>query len=239
MNNDIVEKFIHLKTIESTNTYAKELTDLPRKGISIVIADRQTGGRGQRGNTFFSDHHGGIWCTIIQPMTDISDHFIFNRALAVSLAETLAPLAPRGAIAIKWPNDIYWNGRKICGMLLESHPASARHMVIGFGLNVNIEPEEFPGELRTIATSILAETRTKTEQGPLLEQIVGAYDRLSRLPVNSAHEQYCELLYGRGNNVEVMGETGIFNGVMPDGRAEVSVGGEHKFFSSGPMRFFE
>jgi biotin-(acetyl-CoA carboxylase) ligase len=43
MNNDIVEKFIHLKTIESTNTYAKELTDLPRKGISIVIADRQTG----------------------------------------------------------------------------------------------------------------------------------------------------------------------------------------------------
>ena len=125
----------------STNTYVKELlaagVDLPE--LTLVEADFQTGGRGQTGNSWESERGMNLTFSLLCHPTWLraADQFVLSQAIAVAVWRTLSDLT--GDISIKWPNDIYWRDRKICGTLIECNLAGAtiKDCIIGTGINVN------------------------------------------------------------------------------------------------------
>jgi BirA family transcriptional regulator, biotin operon repressor / biotin---[acetyl-CoA-carboxylase] ligase len=240
-----IDNFYHFPSIDSTNTFAKSISDLSIDKMIVIVADRQTGGRGQKGNRFFSDNPGGIWCTIIQRVADISAHFTYNRALSLAISDSIAYLSDNQSpeknlkekVTIKWPNDIYWGDKKICGILLESHPASQLHIIIGFGLNVTMNTIDFPQELRETATSLLIETGKSIDIPELLETILRKFAALSDKNITENHAEYLHRIYRPGSRVEINGNSGIFKTVREDGMALLDINGKEVSFSSGPMLF--
>jgi BirA family transcriptional regulator, biotin operon repressor / biotin---[acetyl-CoA-carboxylase] ligase len=233
-----VEKLYHFKSIESTNTYAKTLKDLPKDGIVVVCADRQTAGRGQRQNTFFSEAKGGVFASIVCPLADISSHFIVNRAISLAIYDAVKTTCPSARLSIKWPNDIYWGDKKLCGILLENISQSSRHIVAGFGINVNIALKTFPEDIRDIATSLLIETGKKHSEIVFLGKILDWFWKYLPLDTAAAHLLYASRLYKTGMDCEVNGQKGVFEGVLEDGRMQLRAGDREILFSSGPVRFF-
>ena len=234
-----VERFYSYPTLESTNETARALSARPRKGIFCIQADRQTSGRGRRGGSFFSDSPGGLWVSLLVPIDSCDAHFTYNRALSLAVAVSLEQCGKEYPIAIKWPNDIYWGDRKICGILLEMHPHYNDVLIIGFGVNVNIESDEFPDDLRTIATSISIETGKKCSLSALLRIILRQYMQLLSGGQEAIHALYVSRLYRKGALIGINGMTGIFSGVASDGRLELINNGIPVLVNSGSPVFLD
>lgn len=128
-----------LDTIDSTNSEAlRRLPELPSG--TVLAAREQTAGRGQRGNTWFSQPGKNLTFSLVLknlPLT-ASQAIRLNFLFSVAVADFLQA---RGVeAAIKWPNDIYVGGRKICGMLIENTLGPGGKLaasVVGLGLNIN------------------------------------------------------------------------------------------------------
>lgn len=156
-NNRQILKF---EEIESTNSYMKKLVreERPEEG-SLVIADFQTVGRGQMGNSWFSSKGENLlFSLLIYPKTvKANEQFIISRIASLAIKNTLDQFTDD--IRIKWPNDIYWKDKKIAGILIENDLDGDRidNSVIGIGININQEmfPLELPNpvSLRQITTS--------------------------------------------------------------------------------------
>jgi BirA family biotin operon repressor/biotin-[acetyl-CoA-carboxylase] ligase len=232
-----VEQLYHFNSIESTNTFAKSLKDFPEKGIVLVCADKQTAGRGQRQNTFFSEVKGGLFASIVCPIADIGSHFNYNRAISLAIYDAVKSTCPAARLSIKWPNDIYWGNKKLCGILLENIPQSSGYIVVGFGINVNTALQTFPEDIRDIATSLLIETGKKHNEHVLLRRILDWFWRYLALDSAAAHLLYSHRLYKKGWECEVNGQKGVFEGVHDDGRMLLKTGDKEILLSSGPVRF--
>lgn len=134
-------KRIHRIEVSSTNTYVKELLlagiELP--DVTVVEADFQTGGRGQQGNSWESERGKNLTFSFVCHPTFLpaTNQFILSQAIAVAVQRTLSEYTD--GISIKWPNDIYWNDRKICGTLIECNlmGSTIKDCIIGTGINVN------------------------------------------------------------------------------------------------------
>jgi biotin-[acetyl-CoA-carboxylase] ligase BirA-like protein len=233
-----VERFYSHHVTGSTNDLARSMRELPRKGIFVIQADRQTAGRGRGSASFFSDTEGGLWVSIITPTSSINEHFVHNRALSLALCEAAERVTDSGHVCtIKWPNDIYWGDRKLCGILLENHLIRSDILVIGFGINVTIKTADFPPELQTIATSLAIETDKQVSRRTLLEKILERYDANLIADIQKTHYAYSGRLYGLGRAAEIEGNRGIFAGVEIDGRLKLNTGRETKYFLSGHLTF--
>lgn len=142
--------------IDSTQRRARELADAGAAEGSIVLADRQTAGRGRLGRAWFSPPGVNVMGTIVlRPACDPSA--VAPLALVAGLAvadavEDAIGLRP----GLKWPNDVQLGGRKVAGILAELHGEIDRveAVLLGVGLNVNLPQEALPAELRSIATSL-------------------------------------------------------------------------------------
>ena len=227
----------HFESTDSTNTQAKSITALPANRMVLLTACSQTGGRGQRGNTFFSSMPGSIYASIICPVDDISNHFHYNRSLSLAISEVLDNKQLNSPLFIKWPNDIYWNDKKVCGILLESTPCSTRHIILGFGINVNIACSAFPKELRNTATSLLIETGRTLSCSVLLSNICTAFWNNRSIRPEILHRQYTARLYRQGSKVRINNQTGIFSTVLDDGRFGLKTDNEMIYFSAGSPEF--
>jgi BirA family transcriptional regulator, biotin operon repressor / biotin---[acetyl-CoA-carboxylase] ligase len=232
-----VERVLRFERIDSTNTYARELPEGPSgDGLIVVTARRQGAGRGQRGNTFFSDTDTGLWVSVVVQLESLSGHFAVNRALAMAACGVVGELARLDA-RIKWPNDILVGERKLAGILLESVPSAPGRIVAGIGMNVNTPLAEFPADLRAIATSLHAESGARLEVEAVLVRLLRRFQEYRLAAEEGARERYRLLLSGVGREARIGGETGVFEGVSGDGRACLRCGGETRYFSSGPLRF--
>jgi len=242
-NLDFVEKYFRFEEIESTNSFAKELKSFPASGLIVIRALKQSGGRGRREKSYFSDNSGGMWVSIVTPVKNISDHFIHNRALSLAVCETLKSIDRQISekIKIKWPNDIYCGDRKIAGILLENIPANSNMIIAGLGLNVNMTSIDFPEELRQSATSMLIETGQILPVDLLLESILTAYRRFSQdSDIASIHEQYAENLYKKGSRAIIDHyDEGTFLTVEEDGQLKMQTERGYQLYSSGTLRFLE
>jgi BirA family transcriptional regulator, biotin operon repressor / biotin---[acetyl-CoA-carboxylase] ligase len=233
-----VERFYSYRDLPSTNDTARALTSFPTSGIFVVQADRQTAGRGRRGDLFFSATEGGLWASIVTPLSSFDEHFAHNRALSLAIGESSEAISGRaGNCSIKWPNDIYWGDRKLCGILLENHPVRSTILVLGFGINVAMRADEFPQELQPIATSLFIETGTRYPRSKLLRMILERYHANALVPSEEIHDRYAQRLYGRGRMAEIEQQRGIFEGVEIDGRLKLRVGPEVVLFYTGTLRF--
>jgi BirA family biotin operon repressor/biotin-[acetyl-CoA-carboxylase] ligase len=167
--------------VDSTNRIAEELARAGAPDGTVVIADHQTAGRGRQGRSFFSPAGRGLYLSLLlrpRMPADQLHHHVF--AAAVAVAEAAARVLPAQArIEIKWPNDVLVAGRKLSGINLPvqlegERPVSA---VLGVGVNVNTRPEEFPAELRGLATSLYAAAGHEIERAPFAERLLEDLER--------------------------------------------------------------
>ena len=235
----LVERFFHFESIDSTNTFAKNLDAFPASGLFVILADKQTAGRGQRDNSFFSGAGGGLYATVVCPIADMALHFVYNRALTLAICDAVERMHPGAALSIKWPNDIFWSNRKLCGILLETSPRSAAHLIAGFGVNVNIPEERFPECLRSAATSMFMQTGKRFDAAALLLDICERFCRYLSADRAAVHEKYREKLYKVGCRIGINGAAGRFQTVLEDGRLCLNENGNLNYFLSGPMHFID
>lgn len=133
--------YIHLEETESTNNYIKNelLTESKEDDIIIVSTDHQTAGKGQRGNNWESEKGKNLTFSILFHPTDIeaNQQFIISQFTSLAIKDTLSQYTKD--ISIKWPNDIYWKNKKICGILIENSliDTTIASSIIGIGLNIN------------------------------------------------------------------------------------------------------
>jgi BirA family biotin operon repressor/biotin-[acetyl-CoA-carboxylase] ligase len=231
-------EFILLDDVDSTNNYAKSLKEYPDGSMLVIRAKKQCWGRGRGDNTFFSDHDGGLWVSVVAPVSDMLSHFEHNRAMSLAIAESLRGIDKNAPVKIKWPNDIYWGGKKIAGILLENIQKNPNALIIGFGINVNIKQTDFPEDIRESATSVLIETGTVQPIDKLLEDILIGYIWHRDDDQEAVHKLYLDNMYKKGHPAVIDGYVGIAAAVEPDGRLRLEVSGGHsRWFSSGTLRF--
>ena len=133
-------EWIRLQATESTNKFVKHYRPVSPKDMVLVSADFQTEGRGQAGNSWESEEGQNLLFSLLLHPRDVAAdrQFVLSQAMALAVCETLSGYAGEG-VSIKWPNDIYWNDRKICGTLIENTLSgkNIEDCIIGVGVNVN------------------------------------------------------------------------------------------------------
>ena len=219
-------KTLWLDTIDSTNSEA--LRRLPELEDGTVLAAReQTAGRGQRGNTWFTEPGKNLTFSIVLKNLPLSapEAIRLNYLTSVAVASFLEAKGVKADI--KWPNDIYVRGRKICGMLLENTLGPGGKLlasVIGIGININ--QKEFP-QLAN-ATSLCLCTGGEYGLEEALEEFLGIFDGLlSRLLSEELFAAYSARLFRKGvparyhDLLTDCEYQGVIEGVEPDGRLHI------------------
>jgi BirA family transcriptional regulator, biotin operon repressor / biotin---[acetyl-CoA-carboxylase] ligase len=143
----------HYRVTDSTNARARELVESGAPGGTVVTAAEQTAGRGRQGRTWTAPAGKALlYSAILRPLDE--RHLLLPLSVPIAVCEAAEELQPGTECAIKWPNDIWVEGRKLAGVLIEAKPQDG-WAVIGVGLNLSITRDEFPLELRDRAISML------------------------------------------------------------------------------------
>jgi BirA family biotin operon repressor/biotin-[acetyl-CoA-carboxylase] ligase len=148
-------QLIHLKSVASTNDYAWNLALEGAKHGLVVVADQQTGGRGRLGRSWLSPPGMNLaFSLILRPSLPPQDVPPLSLIAAVALFSFLSVVIPR--LSIKWPNDLYCGDRKLAGILSEMKLCGREtdFVIIGIGVNVNSQEDDWPPELRSTAISM-------------------------------------------------------------------------------------
>ena len=143
------------KTITSTNTVLKSLAAEGAPASLALIAGEQTAGRGRMGRSFYSPADSGLYLSLLlRPNVSAVEATRLTACAAVAVAETIEELSGRPA-QIKWVNDIFVDGRKVCGILTEAsvdcENGMMHYVIIGLGVNTRVPAGDFPEELKGIA----------------------------------------------------------------------------------------
>jgi BirA family biotin operon repressor/biotin-[acetyl-CoA-carboxylase] ligase len=137
---------VHYRVTDSTNERAKELADAGALHGTLVTADEQDAGRGRQGRVWTAPAGSAVLMSLV--LRDLDErHALLPLAAAVAVCEAADFAEPR----VKWPNDVWLDGKKLAGILIEGRP-QAGWAVLGIGLNVTTDT--FPPELTDIATSL-------------------------------------------------------------------------------------
>ena len=158
LGNDLITSLVVLPELVSTQDEARRLAEAGASAGTVVIANRQTGGRGSRGRAWHACNGTGLCFSVI--LVQAGDPSIQARwTLAGSLAVCRACRDHETPAEIKWPNDILIRGRKVAGILAEMRAGRHNSMVIlGIGVNVVQGKEDFPAELSESSTSLALES---------------------------------------------------------------------------------
>ncbi len=156
-----VSRVICLNEIDSTNNYAKKLAVNGESHGTLIAANTQTAGRGRRGHNFESPAGTGLYMSLIlRPDCDAGKFQMITVADAVAVCLAIEDLYPeaRGNLGIKWVNDVYFRGKKICGILTEAvtgfESGEIESVITGIGINVSTR--NFSGEISATAGAVFA-----------------------------------------------------------------------------------
>lgn len=142
LNKNSSFQLIHITETHSTNSYLQDLCSSRKiEEFTTVVADFQNSGRGQRGNTWESEKGENLLFSLVVYPEFLKAHcqFLLSQIVSLAIKEELDQYTT--GIAIKWPNDIYWQDQKICGILIENNLMGANicQSIVGIGLNINQE----------------------------------------------------------------------------------------------------
>jgi BirA family transcriptional regulator, biotin operon repressor / biotin---[acetyl-CoA-carboxylase] ligase len=152
---------VHFRDVDSTNTRARELGHRGAPHGTLVTAAEQSAGRGRQGRTWTAPAGRALLCSVV-----IRDP---PRLLPLAAGAAVAEVCGAGA-RVKWPNDVWVDGRKVAGILVEGRPQEG-WAVVGIGLNVAVRIEDFPAELQQIAGTLGLDPDAIE---PMLERLLGA-----------------------------------------------------------------
>lgn len=204
-------EYFYYREIDSTNNRALELAADGYPEGTVVVAETQTAGRGRRGRTWYSPPRHGLYLSVIlRPQLPVREIPRVSLVIGVAVAETLEAAFQLPA-RIKWPNDILINNRKIAGVLSEVVTGSQGIdcIVTGIGLNINNPLQDFPGDLRTAPTSVLAEKETPVSRVRVLQELLMHLET-----------RYYQLLEGN------------FNGILDKGKSLSTIIGKEVEYDS-------
>ena len=212
-------EIIILDEIPSTNTYLKEHKDLANN--TLVLAKAQTRGRGRLGKSFHSTDQGGIYLSLLKTK-DISAYNTSLATLASALAVSEVLDQYLGTpTSIKWVNDIYHEGYKLAGILtegtLEFETGSLSSLIIGIGINVNTE--EFPEEIQSIASSLHRVTGKKYVRNEIVAGILSSLEKyltLTRTDPRELIRSYRRRMLYLGEDILVIRGTEEIQGTLED-----------------------
>jgi BirA family transcriptional regulator, biotin operon repressor / biotin---[acetyl-CoA-carboxylase] ligase len=178
----LVARIDYHEAIGSTSDRAMELGVLDESGLPLlVLAERQTAGRGRGANRWLSAEGALTFSLVLEaPRERLPPDRWPQVALVagVAVCEALQRLAPRAELRVKWPNDVYLGGGKVCGILCESIPGMCDRLVVGIGVNVNNRRQETGDRgQRTIAASLVEHDGMQRD---LTEVLIAALDEMDR-----------------------------------------------------------
>lgn len=175
------------KTVASTNELVKARASGGEAEGTVILAEEQTAGRGRKGRPFFSPAGTGIYLSILlRPKLSAADATLLTTSAAVAVAlaiESVSGLSTQ----IKWVNDVFMNGKKVCGILTEASLSLENewldYAVLGIGINVALPSGGFPGGLSEIATSVYEEGKPPADlrnqlAAEVLNRFMGYYEQL-------------------------------------------------------------
>jgi BirA family biotin operon repressor/biotin-[acetyl-CoA-carboxylase] ligase len=205
---------VHHRVTDSTNARARELALAGAPDGTVVTASEQSAGRGRQGRTWSAPPGKALLMSAI--VRDLTRRdALLPLAVPVAVAEACDAFAGRRC-GIKWPNDIWIDGRKLSGILLEGRPQEG-WAVIGIGLNVGTEHEEFPEELRESATSLQIESGADPGVEAALDAVLLALDRWLGQPADAVVAAWRERDVLLGDRIRWNGGEGTAAGIDKEG----------------------
>ena len=177
---------------ESTSTLARQIVNGGETCKLIITADRQTGGRGRNGKSFYSLNDGSVYMSVVlHPELDFADTVGVTTASAVAVSNAIESVTGK-TVDIKWVNDLYYKGKKVCGILCEAVASKGVVSSVIVGVGINLGECSFPDELKDIAGSLGCDTSLRAqlvaavadglfslEFGALSDEILDEYRRKS------------------------------------------------------------
>jgi BirA family biotin operon repressor/biotin-[acetyl-CoA-carboxylase] ligase len=176
----IGREIIHFEEIDSTNNYAKKIANEGFLHGTLVVAEKQTLGRGRVGREWKSFNSDGLWFTIIL-RPDLEPEKVQIITLAASVAVVEGIFEAQGIVCgIKWPNDIILDGCKLGGILTElsAEPGHVNYVVVGIGININQDLDTFDYEIKSKATSLKIHTGIPVSRVKLLGSILTRFENI-------------------------------------------------------------
>lgn len=233
---EVMQNIIELETVGSTNDYAKVLAKAGSPHGTIVYAHEQTAGRGRQGNAWTSAKGNLFMTLILRPPVNAASSGQLSFLAAVALAEVFEQMLPKtAAIGLKWPNDIFLNGKKAAGILLEAEGIrGGEWVIIGIGVNIVSAPEN-----AISLKNIDVETNSRILLDKLRLGIMSLYDLWKNKGFDPIRESWMHYAMNIGKNIQVRLPKEIFNGTfvgidksgslqleMPDGTRKMIASGE-------------
>ncbi|WP_457653194.1 biotin--[acetyl-CoA-carboxylase] ligase [Rhodocaloribacter sp.] len=236
-------------TVGSTNTEAAAWAAGGAPEGAVVLAELQTAGRGRMGRTWEARAGQNLtFSVVLRPPLPPERFGLLTLAASVAVAEAISAFTAPLEAGIKWPNDVLLEGRKCCGMLLESSFSGQKRaaaVILGIGLNVN--QDAFPPTLADRATSMLLATGRRTPRAPLLAALLArlehVYDRLVHDGGAALRQAYEARLAGLGRPATLyLAETrapvrGVLAGITATGALRVETGDGPRLFHAGEVSF--
>lgn len=228
---------LHYPCVDSTNNCCKRLLADGKKGEFLVIADEQSAGRGRQGKSFYSPSKTGVYFSLVlRPHTALQNVVTATTAASVAVCRAIEELTDKKP-KIKWVNDVYLDGKKICGILTEAIGNFEENIVdsVIIGIGININTQDFPDDI-----SIAGCLNTKVNRNELVAQTA---DELARI-AGGDYKYFID--YYRSHSM-VIGEKIVFikNGIAypatavaidETGGLEVELeSGEHTVLRSGEI----
>jgi len=238
------------ESIRSTQDAAHEALLLGAGEGTLILAENQTGGRGRFGRAWHSPKGKGIYMSfLLQPNLPLQQASHMTILLSVALCRSIRKVAQVNA-TIKWPNDILINGAKVCGILVETFAEADRvkTMIAGIGISVNFGQDDFPEELRDLATSILLSTGRSVSREALIaeyfEQFSALYELYKKDGFAPIRSLWIALTSTLGGQVTVTTPQGVIRGkaeeITADGALYVrDDNGELHLLYSGDLKMNE
>jgi BirA family biotin operon repressor/biotin-[acetyl-CoA-carboxylase] ligase len=216
----IGQEIILLDSTTSTNDVAIEIGSKEKTPEgTVIIADEQKSGRGRFGRNWISPPGVNLYFTVILKPTLLPENIsIITLAAAVAVASSVREYTGLGA-EIKWPNDILIHGRKIGGILVEMKSMGKQIdlMNIGIGLNVNMQLDIIPEDIRPFTTSLKTESKTDIDRCGLLNAILSKLEQIYKMILNGDKQtlinEWIRLNCTIGKEVSVQGQNSIIRGV--------------------------
>ena len=234
--------------IDSTNNYLKQLVrQQPLAEGTIVTTEFQTQGRGQQINSWYSTKGKNLlFSMLLYPKKMLANEVFFLSCItSLAIKKTLSPFVDN--ISIKWPNDIYWNEKKIAGILIENslRDGFVHHSVIGIGLNVN--EQSFPSHLPN-PVSLRQITNVVHDKEQLFETFLHKfhtlYQQLEQGNSSEIKKEYMQNLYRSDNYYCFEDSNGKIKAkiidVLPSGHLVLkTTSGEVRKYAFKEVRFVE
>lgn len=218
------EPYLHVAQCDSTQELLRD-PSLPEG--ALAVAEHQLAGRGRQGRSWEDAPGRSLLCSILlrparRPLPQLS--LVVALATAEAIEETLCAAASTVRAELKWPNDVFLDGHKTAGILLE---AAAETVIVGIGVNVNQDPDELPRAARLPATSLRAVTGRAIDRGELLASLLAClerhYERWQEGGLEPLRAELDARSFLRGRAVRIDGSAGTAGGIAPDGGLELAL----------------